>query len=75
MNILNQIWRKWKQVGQFIGDWVARILLTIFYFSIFLPFGLVVRLLGDPLEIRQSQPRWLTRITRDTKIEKARRMF
>ena len=49
---MRKLWETWKRIGQFIGDWIARIVLTLFYFSIFAPFGLGVRLFGDPLGIR-----------------------
>jgi len=75
MEILNEIWNRWKRFAQFLGDWIARIILTIFYFSFFLPFGLIISRWGDPLAIRNSQPRWITRITHDVDIDKARRMF
>lgn len=75
MDILNIIWRRWKRIAQFLGDWITRVLLTIFYFSIFLPFGLGVRLWGDPLAIRRPKPHWIERITHDLEIENARRMF
>jgi hypothetical protein len=74
MEVLSKIWKAWKRVGQFIGDIVARIVLTIFYFTVFVPFGLGVRLLSDPLMIKKSGPSfWLPRETRDRSLEEARR--
>jgi hypothetical protein len=75
MNLLRQIWAKWKVVGQMIGDFVARILLTIFYFTIFMPFGLLVRLLSDPLDIKRAQPTWLGRKTHELNIDDSRRLY
>ncbi|MEM7532151.1 MAG: hypothetical protein AAF639_08245 [Chloroflexota bacterium] len=46
------IWPAWKRFGQLMGDIVGRVVLTIFYFTIFLPFGLVSRLGRDPLTIQ-----------------------
>ena len=76
MEVLRRIWRAWKRVGQFIGDWIARIVLTVFYFTIFSLFGLGIRLLSDPLTIkRKNGLLWLKRRTRDTNFDEARRLF
>jgi hypothetical protein len=76
MGILRNIWRVWKRIGRFIGDWIARIVLSVFYFTIFSLFGLGVRLLSDPLTIKKKRAAsWLTRETPDFTIDKARRLF
>jgi hypothetical protein len=75
MNVLRRIWAKWLEIGQVIGDFIARILLTIFYFTIFMPFGLVVRLASDPMDIKRSQPKWLDRKTHDLALDDSRRLF
>ena len=55
-------------------DWIGRFILTIFYFTILLPFGVGVRLLSDPLSIRPShRTEWLARSTTDLTIDDARR--
>jgi hypothetical protein len=75
MEILGKIWETWKRFGQFIGDILARIVLTIFYFTIFVPFGLGVRLFSDPLMIKENHgpPFWLSRETGDRSLEEVRR--
>ncbi len=76
MQILRKAWETWKRVGQFIADIVARVVLTVFYFTIFLPFGVGVRLLGDRLDTKSSRPaHWLERSTYDKSVEQARRLF
>lgn len=74
-NFLRRIWQAWKRVGQAINDVVARAVLTLFYFTIFVPFGLGVRLLSDPLDMkRSSHPSgWLKRETHDRVLEDALR--
>ena len=75
MSYLRTFWRLWKRLGEFMGNVVARVVLTLFYFTILAPFGLGVRLFGDPLEIRRQQPSgWLDRRTRDRKLEDARKL-
>lgn len=76
MKILRKIWQIWKRIGQTIGNWIARIVLTIFYFTIFPLFGLGVRLLTDPLAIKRTiGAPWLERATRDHTLDDARRLF
>jgi hypothetical protein len=71
---LERVWRAWKRFGQILGDLIGRIVLTVFYFTIFMPFGLGVRLFGDRLDVKGGQgPRWLERRTRDLQLEDARR--
>jgi hypothetical protein len=76
MQMLVRAWHIWKRVGQVVGDFVGRVALTLFYFTVFAPFGLGVRLWGDPLAIkRQHGGRWLERTTRDQVLNEARRLF
>lgn len=77
METLRKVWEAWKQFGRFIGDITARIALTVFYFTIFVPFGLGVRLLSDPLgtKRRRGSSLWLSRRTTDLTLPDARRQF
>ena len=76
MQTLRKVWEGWKRFGQFMGDLFGRLVLTIFYFTLFMPFALGVRLFGDPLAIRPpSRPKWLERKTQDLTLEDSRRLF
>ena len=57
-SLLRRLWEGWKRVGRKIGDFQARVLLTLIYAIFVLPFGVVVTLLGDPLRIRRSRQQW-----------------
>jgi hypothetical protein len=75
MEILRKFWQTWKRIGQAIGDTIARIVLTVFYFTIFMPFALGVRLWGDPLAIRpHGHTTWLERRTKDLTLKDSRRL-
>lgn len=74
MQFLRKVWQTWKRIGQFIGDQIARVVLTVFYFTLFMPFALGVRFFGDPLAMRPSRPKWLDRTTHDLTLEDARRL-
>ena len=76
MEALRKLWQAWKRVGQFIGDQVGRLVLTIFYFTLFIPFALGVRFLKDPLAMRlPNRAKWLERKTHDLTLEDSRRLF
>jgi hypothetical protein len=48
-------WTRWTKVAHVVGNVQARILLTLFYFVIAPPFALVVKLLHDPLALREPR--------------------
>ena len=76
MQVLRKVWEAWKRFGQFMGDIFGRLVLTIFYFTLFMPFALGVRFFGDPLAIRpSSHAKWLERKTHDLTLEDSRRLF
>lgn len=76
LTLIPDFWHGWKAFGQFLGDWLARVVLTIFYFTIFIPFGVGVRLLADPLRIKNQQhPFWRPRQTGDQNLEELLRQF
>jgi hypothetical protein len=74
---MRNLWEWWKRVARRIGDFQARIILTIFYFLILGPFALVVRFWSDPLAIKANTPRgWrLKDDQRDNPVEQATRQF
>lgn len=76
METLRKAWQIWKRIGQFIGDAIGRVVLTLFYFTLFVPFALGVRFFGDPMAMRPSnRVKWLDRTTPDLTIEDSRRLF
>ena len=54
VSFITTIWNRWKQFGQLIGDLFARIVLTILFFTVLMPFGIGVRLFGDPLKMKSD---------------------
>jgi hypothetical protein len=55
---------------------LARVVLTVFYFTILLPFGLISSLFGDPLDMKQKRaPKWHERTTGDRNLTEAQREF
>ncbi len=77
MTFLKKAWDGWRRFGHFMGDIVARVVMTIFYFTLLLPFGVIITLFGDPLDMRHKSkaPAWLPRTTGDRTLDEARRQF
>jgi hypothetical protein len=74
--MLRRLWEGWKVIAHKIGTFQSRILLTVFYYLILMPFGLSLQLLADPLHLRRQQgSHWIGRATAFTNWEQARRQF
>ena len=56
---LKVIWKAWTRIAHIIGNFQARVLLTILYVVLVLPFGVIVRLFADPLRIKKRPEKWL----------------
>lgn len=50
---LSWIWKRWLRFGEFIGGINARIIFSLFYFTLFLPAGILYRLFADPFDGRR----------------------
>ncbi|MBI1748022.1 MAG: hypothetical protein HYR55_15750 [Acidobacteria bacterium] len=68
-------WRAWQKIAHAIGNFQARIILTVFYLIITIPFALMMKLTSDPLRLRQKQPSWLERERAVVDLAGARRQF
>jgi len=73
--LLRVAWDRWKIIGDVYGDFQARFFAVLFYFTLFVPFALGVRLLSDPLSIRQLPKKWLDRVPVGSTVDEARRQF
>jgi hypothetical protein len=69
-------WKGWLRIAGIIGDFQARLVLSLFYFVVVLPFGLLVRLLSDPLKIRAlRKSSWTEFTSRSRTVEEGSRQF
>ena len=74
--MLRKLWSNWQRFGHWMGDQVARVFLVLFYFTVALPFGLLVRLTQDPLDIRsKTGAGWVKRETKDKTLTDTGRSF
>lgn len=74
---LHRLWERWKVIAHIIGNFQARVLLTVFYFVIVPPFALIVKLVRDPLSLRvPADPSyWVTRPESDPASRSGPRQF
>ena len=55
---MKRVWQAWTRLAHKIGNFQARVLLTVLYGVLVLPFGLIVRLFADPLRIKKRPAQW-----------------
>lgn len=48
------LWNAWKGFAQRMGNYQSRVLMGFIYFTVILPFGLGITLLGDRLGIKRT---------------------
>jgi len=74
---LRAVWNIWKRVAKRIGEIQARVLLLLFYFIVFGPAALLVRLRSDPLALKAGARRgWRTVAELEgSALERASRQF
>jgi len=69
--LLHRWWIAWKPLAGCVGDFQARLLLTVFYFVIALPFALVVRWMSRAKG--REAPGWIRRSDAAGSLVEARR--
>lgn len=80
---LRGVWEAWKRIARAIGNFQARVILTILYVALIIPIGLMVRAVADPFRARHNSfssststdTYWLPRPTESDTLEAARRQF
>lgn len=71
--ILRTAWARFNIIGKANGDYVARALVFLMYFTVLVPFALIAQFLVDPLEIRKAaQPHWRARKAVSASLDEAR---
>lgn len=66
----------WMPIAERIGNFMNRVILSLFYFVIVLPFGLGVRLFSDPLQIKNKRSTvWTDFEARSENLDDARKQF
>lgn len=71
---LSRAWSGWKRVARAIGEFNSRVLLTLLYVVLLMPFGLGLRLFADPLRRRKpAASNWMVRAEAAAALDEARR--
>lgn len=65
-------WERYKILGNILIDIQGQGAALLFYFTILVPFGIGVRLLGDPLRLKEPV-QWVEREALTHTLEEARR--
>ena len=71
--MLKRAWQAWKEFGHKVGNFQARVLLTVFYGVLMLPFGMAARWWSDPLRIKRRPTRWMEHTEGGNDMEWARK--
>lgn len=77
---MRNLWQRfiawWMPIAEAIGNFMNRVILSVFYFVIVMPFGLGVRLFSDPLRIKKvPKSGWTSFVTRSDGVDGARKQF
>lgn len=71
-----RLWDGWMKIAKAIGNFNARLILSLFYFVIMLPLGLVVGVTRDSLGIKQRpSSTWVPKANPPQSLEEGRRQF
>jgi hypothetical protein len=75
--LVRTLWEGWKRVARKIGDFQARLLMTVFYFLILGPLAMMLRWRSDPLALKARSGRgWRDMEAKEGgPMERARRQF
>lgn len=73
MEKIKHFWERWKKFGRKIADFQGRVLLTISYFLVVIPIGLLSRVLNRSETSKDSN--WTSWKTKTDTLEEARNQF
>ena len=74
-SMLKELWQRWTKIAKKIGDFQARLILTLFYFIFIIPIGLIARRFADPLAFKNDAANWEHRASAPARLDDARRQF
>jgi len=75
--VMKNFWQKWQRIAKKIGDFQARVILTMLYFVVIGPFALLVRWGADPLSLKNPQQKgWHPKAdVKDSPMKRAMNQF
>lgn len=76
MKYLKIVWGKWKKVARRLGDFQARVLLILFYFSLLVPFSVLTTFTSKRFFKKQPKKSlWLDFSERYQSLEEAKGQY
>lgn len=76
--VLGPVQRAWMKFALVLGHFNTRIILTVLYYVVMTPVGLVMRLFHDPLDRKLKDGKasnWVKREQRPVEVERYERQF
>ena len=75
--MLERLWEGWKRLLHAIGAFQGRLLLSLFYFLVVMPYAVVSRLTSAPLQLRRPRDdsNWVPRQERPADLADARKQY
>ncbi|MGE5060725.1 MAG: hypothetical protein ACM3N3_15900 [Betaproteobacteria bacterium] len=72
-----RLWERWNRIAKAIGDFQARLILSVFYFIIVGPFALILRWAADPLSLKKGAAQaWRVKTeSKDPPLKRAMNQF
>ncbi len=75
-SLWRRAWEGWKRIAHVIGVFQTRLIMTILFFIIVLPIGLIARAASDPLHLRpRKDGNWVPLQPHPHSIESAHQQF
>lgn len=73
----SKLWAGWKELAKYFADFQSRWLLTTFYFTLALPFGLLATFFMDGLRTKRPPERsaWQSREHHTANLESAKHQY
>ncbi|PIX47670.1 MAG: hypothetical protein COZ57_07715 [Armatimonadetes bacterium CG_4_8_14_3_um_filter_66_20] len=75
--MLLQLWTGWKKVIAIVGAFQSRVLLSLFYFLLLMPYAIAAKCLSDPLRLRRptGDTNWVPWHSRPADLTEAGRQY
>ncbi len=74
--IFKKIWYIWEKIGFFIANLIGFIISIVLYISIITPFGIIIRVTTDYLNIKnKKETMWIEKKPRDLTLGDMRRQY
>jgi len=72
-SVFQVAWARFGIITSINGDIIGRVIATVFYFTILMPFGIISILFTDPLDRKSTQSRWVDRDPVNNSLDDAMR--